>query len=115
MVHFIERMFKVECKKYCNYLRDYLITAGGRIYTDKHSGVTVAIEPAISGNNCKFFRVAVAYCNSNDKFIKSIGEAIALYRVRVNTARHITIRCESFNNTNERMEAIANNFVFFDY
>jgi hypothetical protein len=112
MVHFIETMSKTERKEYRDNLRDSLINTGGRIYTDKHSGVTAVIEPIISGNNCKFFRVATAYCNSNDKFRKSTGEAIALYRLL--TDRCIVISCKTLDNTNERMDAIADSFIFLD-
>ena len=112
MTHFIEEMTKIERKEYRNKVRNDLIAAGGRTYTDKHSGVTVVIKPIVAGNNCKFFRVAVAYCNSNDKFRKSMGEAIAIYRLF--TDRCNIIRCETLGNTSKRMEAIANSFIFFD-
>lgn len=111
-MHFIEDIPKTERKEYRNNLRDSLIAAGGRVYTDKHSGVTVAIEPIVSSNNCKSFRVATAYCNSNDKFRKSMGEAIALYRLL--TDRCSIIRCETIGSTNARMDAIANSVIFFN-
>ena len=112
-MHFIEEMSKAERKEYRNTMRNSLIAAGGRVYTDKWNGVTVAIEPIISGNNCNSFRVATAYCNSSDKYRKSLGEAIALYRL--STDRCNVIRCVGFEYTNERMMAIVDTFSSLRY
>lgn len=108
MVHFIEKMPKKERKEYRDKLRNLFIASGGRTYTNRYIGKVFAIEPSILGDNCKTFRVAIAYCNPNDKFKQSIGEAIALYRLSVNSC--IVIRCDEFSNTNQRMNKIADNF-----
>lgn len=108
MAHFIEEMSKAERKEYRNALRDGLIAAGGRLYVDEYSGTVIAIEPNIPGSNCKTFRVAVAYCNSNDKFRKSVGEAIALYRLNSNMCN--VIRCEVWGGSIARMDKIVGDF-----
>lgn len=109
-MHFIEEMTKAERKEYRNNLRDKLIAAGGRLYVDEYSGTVIAIEPSIPGNKCKTFRVAVAYCSPSDKFKKSMGEAIALYRL--NTKMCNVIRCGVYGNAMERMNEIADNFFY---
>ena len=110
MLPFIKEMSKAERKDFRNALRDNLIAAGGRIYTDSYSGTVLVIKPNISGNNCKTFSVALAYCNPNDKFKKSIGETLALYRLNANMC--IVIRRDNLRDTNVRMDEIASNFTF---
>lgn len=110
MMHFIEEMSKAERKEYRNALRDNLIVAGGRLYVDEYSGTVIAIEPNTPSNKCKTFRVAVAYCGPSDKFKKSVGEAIALYRLESDTCN--VIRCGVYGNTRERMDEIADNFFY---
>ena len=109
MMYFIEVMSKADREEYRNTMRDNLIAAGGRIYVNKYLGIVTVIEPCIPGSNCKSFRVAAAYCNSNDKFRKSTGEAIALYRL--NSSMCNVIRCDILCYTKERMNAIARNFA----
>ena len=107
MLHFIKEMSKAERKAYRNVLRDKIIDAGGRLYVDEYNGTVLAIKPNIFGNNCKTFSVAVAYCNPHDKFKKSIGEILALYRLNANMC--INVRCENLSNTSLRMDEIASN------
>ena len=108
MMHVVEELSKDERKRVRKVWRDQLIAAGGRIYVNKYNGTVVAIEPSIPGNNCKTFRVAIAYCNPSDKFKKSLGEAIAFFRLNRNMCN--VIRCEKPGNNNDRMDEIANIF-----
>ena len=82
MVNFIEEMSKVERKQKRDLLLSCLRSAGGHTFAVPESRVVFAVEPVINTPNCNMFKVAIAYCNKSDKFKKSVGELIALYRLQ---------------------------------
>ncbi len=51
---------------------------GGKVFTFAEFGITVAIAPAVKGNNCKFVQFCIAQCSQSDKFNKKRGQFIAL-------------------------------------
>ena len=53
---------------------------GGKIFTFDAMGITIAIAPAVAGNNCNFVQFSIAQCSPSDKFNKKRGELIAITR-----------------------------------
>ena len=82
MVHFIETMPKKERKQKRDAMLFCLRNVGGTTIAFPADKVVIAVEPVINSPTCTMFKVAFAYCNKSDKFKKSVGELIALYRLQ---------------------------------
>ena len=71
---------KLERKELKSFLRDM----GGFVHskkpTDIDPGMTMVCEPTIDRGNAKFYNVSFAWCSSNDKFDRKVGELVALKR-----------------------------------
>ena len=71
---------KLERKNLKAFLREF----GGFVHTKKPNdlepGMTMVCEPTIDRGNAKFYNVSFAWCSSNDKFDRKMGELIALRR-----------------------------------
>ena len=80
-MHFVENMVKAERKRIRKQLLATLRSKNGNTFVFSSYNVIFAVEPCTSIPDCSMFKVSVAYCNETDKFKKSIGELIALYRL----------------------------------
>jgi hypothetical protein len=81
MTHFVENMAKAERKRIRNNFLASLRSKNGNTFVFSSYNVIFAVEPCTSSTGCNMFKVSTAYCNETDKFKKSVGELIALYRL----------------------------------
>ena len=81
MMHFVENMVKAERKRIRKQLLATLRSKNGNTYVFSPYNVVFAVEPCTNMPGCNMFKVSIAYCNETDKFKKSVGELIALYRL----------------------------------
>lgn len=82
MMHFVENMSKAERKRNRKNHLTVLRSKNGNTFVFPAYNVVFAVEPCSKMPDCNMFRVSTAYCNGIDKFRKSVGELIALYRLQ---------------------------------